>query len=661
MISGAGLPAGDPGIRELAALLHRHVVGALTITSAADTSSFRALLNLLSRPPDEIREAGGIARLWAAEAKPGLEVRELDYAHVLRDTSGGATTVEAILAAALAGGDLDLNEETLQSLLALIRDPAKLDELMNGLDTGGAETNPDGRSAVIMNLLRTIVTEAQQLGSEALETTLTELGKITARLSADEMLYLIAQRTNRTPDGDIAGAVLARMDDNAIAQFIAGSVANAPGATGRLAHAFQALVPDDDRRRHVLGMAEDKAAGDLGQDASFQELRERVQSMVSTYSDASYVSDDYAQELFKAQTRATEIERTHDDPPDRINAWLATVNDDAVRRLDQQLLMDLLAVEPDLSRWGDIADTVMRHAEELAREGRFDASLQLVGKALTESELQPERRDALKPLLQRLVRGPMLKEIAAFLRTADDRSGAEFNRVCAAVGPPVIPQLAEMLSGEKDARARRRLRDTLVSFGAQGREGVQKLMGSASWEVRRTAATLLREFGGAEGIRELLPLLGDAEPLVQREAIHGLVAGASADAAAILLEALDQASDTTRLALGKELTSLRDPKAAPLLCHVAAQIDRRRYPDLYLSVLEALGPLKDDLAVTPLETALRASEWWAPGRAKRMRAIAAASLRRIGSERALEALKSAAASGGRGTRAAALAELSQLH
>ena len=41
--------------------------------------------------------------------------------------------------------------------------------------------------------------------------------------------------------------------------------------------------------------------------------------------------------------------------------------------------------------------------------------------------------------------------------------------------------------------------------------------------MRRTAAYLLREFGGTEGLKELVPLLTDPEPLVQREAIQGLV------------------------------------------------------------------------------------------------------------------------------------------
>ena len=55
-------------------------------------------------------------------------------------------------------------------------------------------------------------------------------------------------------------------------------------------------------------------------------------------------------------------------------------------------------------------------------------------------------------------------------------------------------------------------------------------MNAPNWEVRRTAAFLLREFGGAEGLKELIPLLTDSEPLVQREAVQGLVSNGSDEA-----------------------------------------------------------------------------------------------------------------------------------
>ncbi|MEP7119024.1 MAG: hypothetical protein ABI880_15660, partial [Acidobacteriota bacterium] len=51
-------------------------------------------------------------------------------------------------------------------------------------------------------------------------------------------------------------------------------------------------------------------------------------------------------------------------------------------------------------------------------------------------------------------------------------------------------------------------------------------------------------------------------------------------------------------------------------------------------------------------------EWWAPFRTRRLRAAATRALRVIGSPEALDVLRGLAASGPRGTQAAALAALS---
>src|SRR4029079_622327 len=111
----------------------------------------------------------------------------------------------------------------------------------------------------------------------------------------------------------------------------------------------------------------------------------------------------------------------------------------------------------------------------------------------------PSRRRAPR----RRARGNRLKHVARQLRASDDAEYERFSRLSRAIGPAVVAPLAETLSIEQDARSRRRLRDILVQFGAAGREAVQQLMNAANWEVRRTAAFLLREFGGAEGLKEL--------------------------------------------------------------------------------------------------------------------------------------------------------------
>lgn len=658
LIGDAGLAKPDGSVRELAELLHQHLIGAMTVNAGADAGSWRTLLLLLSRAPEEVRNDGGIAHLWATAGGPSVELREVDYAEVLREKRGADVALDRIIAAALDGSPLQLDDDSIDALIATLGDPAQLDEMMARIEAGAGAGGTDIKSAAVLALLKTIVERARQMDPADVEATLRKLGGVTARLSADEMIRLLASRDDGSGEGAVVAAVLDRMEDDAVAEFVAASIVSERGATARLAHVFQALVPDTDRRRRLAALAEDKlgVAAD-GDEPVFENLFEKVESMVASYSDTNYVSEEYGRELWRAQTKAVDVEHTADDPPERLGAWLSTVHDTALRSLDHQLLRDLLAIEHDPTRWRDVADTVATHAEDLVRVGYFDQAWALAGAVIREGQSVPQRTAFLPQVLERFGRGTIMKHVAAHLRSADEEAFKQFEQLCLVIGTPVIAPLAEALSAEQDARSRRRLRDVLVGFGAQGRDVVQQLMHAPNWEVRRTAAFLLREFGGSEGLKELIPLLTDSEPLVQREAVQGLVLNGSAEAAAILVSALGSISGRSRETLVAELTGIRDKRASPFFAYLVRHLNRGRHAGVYLASIEALGTFGDPASVEALKLALTAGDWWAPVRTRRARASAAAALRKVGSPEALDILRRAATTGPLGTRRAARAEL----
>ena len=654
----------DPAIVELSELLRRQLIGRLTLTTGADAESWRTLLMLLARPPEEVRADGGIAHLWATAGGPSIELQQIDYAEVLRDKRGDAATLDRIIAAALAGPQLELDDSAMRTLLDIVGDPARFDELITKLETETGDRGVEVRMAAFLNLLRGLTEYVGRAAPEKLEGVLRQMSQAAGRLTADGMLELLDRSTK--PEAmagsiNVVNAVVDRMSDATVAHFVSSSVIQERGASERLAQAFQTLVPNNDRQRQLLALAEqDVAASPLGQEAMFADLWTRVETMLTSYSDASFVTDAYARELSNARTRATEVEATNDDPPERIGAWVSTVNDSALRSLDQQVLVDLLALEMDPSRWRDIADTVVAHAEDLVRVGYFDTAWYLAEQVATQSAEQDGRRPHAAAALERFGRGPMMKHVAKHLRSVHDEGYERFGRVCHAIGPAIIPPLAEGLSAEQDARSRRRLRDILVGFGAAGRESVQQLMNAPNWEVRRTAAYLLREFGGTEGLRELQPLLSDSEPLVQHEAIQALILNGSDAASQILLQALTATTGRPRQTLIKELTTTRDERAAPLFCYLVRHLDRRAFPAIHLAAVEALGTFGGPDAVEALKDALQKGDWWAPLKTRRVRAAVAQALRRIGTAAAIEALRDASEHGAFGVRSAAKAELTRL-
>ena len=654
----------DVAIVELSDVLRKQLVGLLTLNPGADAESWRTFLMLLSRPPDEVRADGGIGSLWATAGGPSVEIVEIDYAEVLREKQGDNAIADRLIAAALTGPHLELDDSGMRLLLDLVGDPARLNVLMQQLEQRTEDSPGSVRVGAFLNILRGLAEYVSRTNPGQLDQTLKQVGQVSGRLSAEAMLELLARRGK--PEAmagsvDVVSAMAHRMSDSAVAGFVSNSVIAERGPTDRLAQAFQALVPDTDRQRQLLSLAQSEvASSELGQEAAFQDLWQKVEAMLTSYSDQKFVSDAYARELSGARARAVDVEASSDDPPERVAGWLASVADASLRNLDTLLLADLLRIEEDSARWRDIAETVISHAEDLVRVGYIDQALQLAESVMSEGAQVDARKESARIVLDRLGRGALMTHAAKQLRTADDPSYERLKRLAHGIGPAVIAPLAEALSAEQDARSRRRLQEILVGFGAAGRESVQQLMNAASWQVRRTAAFLLREFGGAEGLKELEPLLADPEPLVQREAIQGLVMNGTDAASQILLTALTGPAGRPRETLIAVLATMRDERAAPLYCYLVRHLDRKAFHGVYLGAIEALGSFGGPDAVEALKEALQRGDWRAPLRTRRTRASAAQALRRIGTPAAVAALRDASTQGSLFVRSAAKAELKRL-
>jgi HEAT repeat protein len=178
--------------------------------------------------------------------------------------------------------------------------------------------------------------------------------------------------------------------------------------------------------------------------------------------------------------------------------------------------------------------------------------------------------------------------------------------------------------------------------------------------VRRTALHLLRELGGQDALPELIELLNDRSPQIQREAVRAILNIGTERAYDVLQQALSGGSEQSRGVIMKALTAVRDGRAAPMLAYMLSRVDHKGpQAHLYLSAIEGLGALKDPQGVAALKEALYRGEWWAPRRTAALRGAAAAALARIGTEEAVAALEDAVSSGPRGVRSIARAHVAK--
>lgn len=664
VIDGRAPARSDQAIGELAALLHERLVGELRIEREVDADDWLALLLLLGRAPEDLMVAGGIAAAWAATGRAHFAIREIDYAEVLRERGGGGGAEwDRIIAYCLQGEAGTLDERAVASLLGALSDPARFGELLDRFQSAPAAAGASigARAAALLQLLKTAVEAARTRGEAVTEQVLQTIADSSARLTPEMLLSVLAQRHSPVPEeAALASAVVERISEGTIVTFVAHSVVTERGATERLAHAFEALVPESERKERLLQLAELTARStEAGAEEGFDDLWRGAADMLLSYSDDKYVSDEYGRELSLARTQAVEVERIADDPPDRVQQWLSTVSDTALRQLDRDLLLDLLAIEDDPAQWAQVASIVATEIERRTLLADSEGAQHLADAVLREraAEGRAHLADAAAGVAESLASGPLVRHVVLHLRKADDSGVAALARLCHTIGAPVVRPLAEALAGEEDNRAIRRLRDILLDFGAAGRQSVEQLKNSSNPAVRRTAIDLLRVFGGHEALPELASMLGDADPQVQRESIRAIVQIGSQEAYAVLERAL-VASSASRETIVQQLIGLREDKAIPLLCYVLNHTEPRgKLAKAHLEIVDALGSLGTHAESTrTLRRVLHRGDWWAPFRTVALRQAAATALLRIGSAEATAVLEEAAQTGSRGVRKVARAK-----
>lgn len=661
-----GRPAAKPdgSLAELAAFLHSHLIGELRLTGELPPASWHAFLGLLARSPEDIRAIGGIARAWLAAGGGPIEIRQIDYSEVLRERTGDlGGDWDRIISNYLEGELSDLDDSAMTALVDMAGDTSRFKEFTEQLVSKAAEGGRRGKKEAVLRILQALADYVARQQPEQLDRILNQITGVVPRLTPDMVVSLITTgitlADGAAPGIDLPGEIRARLSDNTVAEFVAQSVSRDEGATARLAEAFQALVPDEGNRGRLLELAEQEARQlAIGRQPEFPGLWQSAAELLTTYSDSRYVSDEYGRELARSRSQALEVDRVSDDPPDRMSAWLSTVSEPAVRQLDHQVLLDLLAIEKRAEAWQKMLDMAVASIDQAVLTGQLGHAQQLLDVLLAAGTEGALFADAAGKGLDRLRSGQLMRHVVLFIRQAQDSEVKAVSAFCRALGPPVIGPLAEALASEQGG-AVKRLREVLLSFGAAGRAYAHELRSSANPQVRRTAIELLRAFGGADALPDLATLLEDAEPAVQREALRAIVQIGTDEAYATLQAALKSSSSRTRDAIMQVLSATRDERAAPLFVYILEHSDHRgTLETVHLTAIEALGKIGGDPdSVKALSRILYRGEWWAPLRTRRLRDGAAVALRVCGSPEAQTALEDAARNGSRGVRRAARAAL----
>jgi HEAT repeat protein len=533
-----------------------------------------------------------------------------------------------------------------------------LGELIRAVQSATSDRSASigARAGALLTLIRKAVERLRERDRFDEAAILQSVADSAAHMTPEMMLSFLQEAREEQERGDapLAMPIVERISEGTIAQFVASSVVAERGASQRLALAFQSLVPQLDHKERLLDIAKGIAQQTaLGAESRFEQLWEGAAELLTSYSDESFVSEQYGRELSGSQTQALEVERVSNDPPDRIQAWLATVSDAAIRDLDVNLLQDLLRIESDPPSWQAIAAVASDEIDRRTLLGDIATARSLLDTLVAERSDQGRAplRPAAESIVAKLAGGQMVRHIVTHLRKVTDVEVEPVTAFCHAVGPSIVRPLAIALAAEENNRAIRRLRELLLSFGAAGRQYVEQLKNSPNPAVRRMAIDLLRVFGGREALPELASMLDDADPQVQRESIRAIVQIGTEEAFAVLEHALVSGA-ASRDTMLQQLIGLRDDKAVSLLCYVLNHTQPRgNLVAVHAQVAEALGNLAPHQeSITTLRTILHRGDWWAPLRTSTLRHAAASALQRLGTADAASLLTEAAVQGSRGVR-----------
>jgi hypothetical protein len=653
MLDGLAQAKPDPAVKELAGLLHSHLIGQLTIHPGGNAEAWRQFLMLLARAPDGIRSEGGIARVWMTMAGRHVEIREIDYAEVLRERIGGLPAAwQDVVSNCLQGSTMEFDDESLQAFLGITDNMGGLTSLVTSFDSraDASGVSVPQKTAAMIRMLRGIIEAVAKNQPDRLDPMLADMAAAVSQLSPDMIMSLIEQGGGGEDGVNLMNRVVSRMNEGIVGGFVARNVIKDGTPSARLALAFQTLAPDDEQRQRSLEVAHDEvSASHMGRMQGFDAVWEHMTGrLLTSYTDSSYVSASYAAELSNTSSHAVQIEQTSDDPPERLMGWLSTVAPSALRSLDHTMLLDLLRIETNDARWNELVQPMVALLEDLFLVGDFESADALVEVlvAATGPESTAARRQHALVAIDTLAAGPMLYLIIAHLATVDDTQFERVKTISVRFGEVLVRPFAEALSIEERERTRDRLSAILLAFGNVAKRTVERLMNSQNAAVRRTAIQLMREFGGSSALPNLIELLADSEPQVQQEAVQAILNIGIDRAYRVLAEALETGTEGTQGLIMRVVEGVHNEQATPLLVYILRHLPTtRKLLPIHLRTLEALGALHDPNGVEALQEVLYKGDWLTPFRTRALRTGAAAALARTGTPESYDVLNEAVNSG----------------
>ncbi len=615
---GVAIDASQTAVADVADICHRHGIGALSLDGRDTPETWRALLTLLARKPEDVRGAGGIQRQWKALHHVSPTVLEIDFGALLRGHVGGdfnelAGVISHYLETAGVGG-------------SILDDPC-------GALRRAIENAADDAQAVAA-VLRELRAAAQLTCTQPdqFDDVFRRAAAVGEHLSAGVLSGLLDYRgTAEAMVGqvDVVSALVERMSDTTVSALLSRIMGEPDAASAGVADLFTRLVSDAERRRVIVRGVHDVAlAGNVA--GQWAELERNLEA----YADPRFVSDEYLNELHSVQVRADRLGKDAAAPPELLAEWVRSIDDGQILELDSQLIADLVRLETDYGRSRKLLETLQADALDAAAKGDWPGvarAVELLGRAASEGA-DSMVREAAAEILQRLSKSPLPVRALEMLPDADPPLFEALSRALSRIGTSLLPAIAARWAADRGTTLRPRLEQVVVASGRQGREPLRRLLASEaeSPDLRVAAIRLLQLTPGSDHLPALEAALSDRREDIRREAFGALAGLSSKRAADILARGIARADAPNQAILLDWLMACGDRRVLTVLQRLFSLIDLRTVPaPVYLSMIAAVEKTGRADAAPLLTTVFQRTSWRAPIRTWRFRAAAKSALKTL--------------------------------
>jgi HEAT repeat protein len=662
MIEGTAADAGQTGIAEAAALLHDRDLLRLTFIGDVPQLALHAFLRVMTLETAERRQRGGPAQIWLTEGHPSIVLEQIDYEHLLAREEGEVAEpakrddLWRSIVVSIAGGQHAIFDQRAQErLLAIAGSSPDIADLARAVIAPKCAIDGSpmitSQAATVLAAFRHLNSIVSVMAPDRVPEVMSNLAAAATQLDAHVMMQVMQAEDDPAAGISIVQGLTGAFDDTKVAQLLATALALDGKASDRLATIFNTIAPDADRKQRVLTMTRSLLSEtDFGKTGQFQVLWTSMEELLVSYNDKPFVSDVYKTALDGVGERADRMSAV--DLPVDLPEWMESLGQANVRSLSVRLLIDLLTIESDETQASRIAEDMEALAEDLLMSGAYDDALTVTAAVSTRANTAGGMgRDACRQALDQLGESLAMRETAALVGDVDEQDWNAIKAVIAAIGPPSVESLKPVVIAEQDTIATARAEDMIVSFGAQSVTRIAPLVSDPRWYAQQRGARLLGRIGTKEAIPLLQPLLRQADTRVVQEAVRALCGIRDPTAARAIQTVLRAATGELRHAVIDTMVAGRDVRVVPILVQIINESEPLgKDHEMVIETIEALATVPSDAAVPTLVAMARRRRWFGGRKLRTLKERSVAALRAIGTPKADDALRDAAATGDRNLR-----------